>query len=261
VSDAPAFSTLRVLVDGAVGELVLARPQVLNALSARTLEELVAAAAWLDARQEVRVVLVRGEGRAFCAGFDLGAFAAGEGAPPTPEAGAELGRAMADAIAALRPTTVAALHGHCLGGGMVLALACDLRIAAADLRLGLPEVELGIPLAWGGVPRLVRAVGPAVAHELIITGRSVDASEARALRLVGEVVEPARLEPAARAFAGLLARRAPFLLETTKQQVMAAADGLLTVDAAGDAALLAAALEDPGCREQLAAYLGGRGAR
>jgi enoyl-CoA hydratase/carnithine racemase len=261
VSAAPAFTTLRVAAGGPVGELTLTRPEVLNALSPRTLEELAAAAAWFDAAAEVRVVLVRGEGRAFCAGFDLGALTGGEGAPPSPEAGAELGRRMAEAVAGMRATTVAALQGHCLGGGMVLALACDLRVAAADLRLGLPEVDLGIPLAWGGVPRLVRAVGPAVAHELIITGRTVDAREARALRLVGEVVEPTRLEDAARAFAALLARRAPYLLETTKRQVAAAAEMLLPADAEGDAALLAAATRDPGCREQMAAYLAARAAR
>jgi enoyl-CoA hydratase/carnithine racemase len=261
VSGPPAFTTLRVAAGGPVAELTLTRPQVLNALSPRTLEELAAAAAWLDAAEEVRVVLVRGEGRAFCAGFDLGALAGGEGAPPSPEAGAELGAAMAEAVAGMRATTVAALHGHCLGGGMVLALACDLRLAAADLRLGLPEVELGIPLAWGGVSRLVRAAGPAVAHELIITGRTLDAREAQALRLVGEVVEPARLEDAARAFAALLARRAPYLLETTKRQVAAAAEALLPAGAEGDAALLAAAIEDPGCREQMTAYLAARASR
>jgi len=256
-AEAPAFETLGVAADGPVGELTLARPGVLNALSPRTLEELAEAAAWFDAASDVRVVLVRGEGRAFCAGFDLRAFA-DPATAPAPHAGAELGRAMAEAVAGMRPTTVAALQGHCLGGGMVLALACDMRIAATDVRLALPEIDLGIPLAWGGVPRLVRAAGPAIAHELILTGRAVEAGEARALGLVNEVVAPDRLEDAARAFAALLARRAPYLLETTKRQVAAAAQALLPADAEGDAALLAAAAEDPGCREQMLAYLAAR---
>ncbi len=254
----PEFRTLRVQGGGPVGELVLDRPSRLNALSPLTLHELALAAAWFDEQAQVRVVLVRAEGRAFCAGFDLAGLEEAD-ATASPAAAADRGRAMAEALAGMRATTVAALQGHCIGGGMVLALACDMRVAADDARFALPEVDLGIPLGWGGVPRLVRAVGPAVAHELIVTCRPIEAPEALALRLVNAVVPLPELASAARALAERIARQAPYLLETTKRQVAAAAEALVPAGgASADAALLVAALEDPACLEQLAAYLAAR---
>src|SRR4029453_6865374 len=113
---------------------------------------------------ELRVVVVRGEGRSFSAGFDLDDFA-GQAMEMSPRQTAALGRIAAEALTDVRPLTIGAIHGHCVGGGVVLAAACDLRLAADDARFSIPEVDLGIPLAWGGIPRLVRERGPATPND------------------------------------------------------------------------------------------------
>ena len=124
---------------------------------------------------------MRGNGRAFTAGADLAAFTDGGGVD---RAGTDAGRVMAEAITAMQAVTVAAIHGHCVGGGVVLAATCDLRVAAEDVRFVIPEVDLGIPLAWGGIPRLVREVGPAATRDLVMTCRPFGAAEAQALGFV-----------------------------------------------------------------------------
>src|SRR5690606_19166115 len=116
------------------------------------------------------------------AGAD-GAVGSG-GSPADPREAADAGRRAADALEAMRPVTVARIHGHCVGGAVVLAAACDLRVAAASTRFAIPEVDLGIPLAWGGIPRLVREIGPALTKELVMTCRPFGADEAKAAGLL-----------------------------------------------------------------------------
>ena len=166
----PTFECLRVSVDGPIGRLELHRPDRLNALSRQHLGELAAAARWFDTRRDVKVVGVTGAGRSFCAGFDLGDFAAPDPDLPMREV-ADLGRIMAEAITDMRALTVVGVHGSCVGGGLVLAAACDLRVATATATFSIPEVALGIPLAWAGIPRLVREIGPALTKELVLTCR------------------------------------------------------------------------------------------
>jgi enoyl-CoA hydratase/carnithine racemase len=256
----PGFSTLRVSVDGPVGRLVLDRPERLNALSRATLIELADAARWFDDQRTVTAVVVRGEGRSFSAGFDLGDFTT----RPDDEAddGAELGRLMAEAVTAMRAVTVAAVHGHCVGGGLVLAAACDLRIAGRGARFSIPEVDLGIPLAWGGIPRLVRELGPAVTKELVLTCRPFDAEEARALRFLNRVVDDDEVVAAAEALAAELATKSPFTLTATKRHVNAVAEEAgSTAQSFRDAEVLAAALRDPASRAAGVAYLERRSRR
>ena len=149
--------------------------------------------------------IVRGEGRSFSAGFDLDDFV-GQAMEMSPRQTADLGRVAAEALTDVRPLTIAAIHGHCVGGGVVLAAACDLRLAADDARFSIPEVDLGIPLAWGGIPRLVRELGPAITKELVLTCRPFTAEEAAALRFVNRVV-PASRPDRRRPGAGRRARR------------------------------------------------------
>ncbi len=253
--------TLRVQVEGSLGTLTLARPQRLNALSRQTLQELIAAAAWFDAQPAVRVVLVQAEGRAFCAGFDLQAFRASEQGDDS-RSGADLGRQMVEAVERMHALTVCALQGHVVGGGVLLAAACDLRCAARDARFLIPEVDLGIPLAWGGIPRLVRELGPALTRDLVLTCRPLDAAEALGARFLNRVFEPDQLGAGALALARALAAKPALLLRTTKQQVAQASEDLVgTALAVGDAALLLQARADPDCRAQASAYLARRGSR
>lgn len=252
------FEHLALTLDGPVGTLELNRPEKLNALSPVLLEELAEAARLATRARDVRALVVSGRGRAFCAGFDLTAFAGMDDETGARET-ADLGRAMADAIEQMRPLTVAALHGRCVGGGLVLAAACDLRIAASDTIFAIPEVDLGIPLAWGGVPRLVRELGPALTKELVITCRPFGADEARTARFLNAVAEPEELPSAARAMAESLAARPPAVAQLVKRQVNAAAAALgPTAGATLDADLLLAAQADPRNRAASEAYLAAR---
>ncbi|MGH9030978.1 MAG: enoyl-CoA hydratase/isomerase family protein [Acidimicrobiia bacterium] len=259
--DLPDLSTLAVELDGPVGRLWLDRPDKLNPLSTTTLEELVAAARWFDTHADIRVVVVGGRGRAFSAGADVTVFGGqgsgprGEGAP-SPRAAADAGRRMADAIEAMEAVTIARLHGHCVGGGVVLAAACDLRVAAVDTRFSIPEVDLGIPLAWGGIPRLVREIGPAPTKELVMTCRPFDAEEARSLGLVNRVVSLERLDAEVGELATDLAAKAAFPIQATKRHVDAVSSAMVGRDRAwSDADALVTALFDPECRAAAARYL------
>ena len=187
------FSEIAVNVDGPRGDITLNRPAKLNPLSTTTLNELVSAARYLDTMAEVKVVVVAGNGRAFSAGADLASFTAAESSAAVARDAADAGRRMAEAIEAMRAVTVARIHGHCVGGGVVLASACDLRIAADDTRFSIPEVDLGIPLAWGGIPRLVREIGPARTKELVMTCRPFGAAEALAAGFLNR--DGSRLRP------------------------------------------------------------------
>jgi enoyl-CoA hydratase/carnithine racemase len=248
------FETLRVEAEGRVGRLTLNRPAKLNPLGAKTLRELVEAARWLDARESVRVVVVRGAGRAFSAGADLSAFS-GQPEVPVREA-ADLGRQMADALEGMRALSIAAIHGWCVGGGLVLAAACDLRIASEDARFSIPEVDLGIPLAWGGIPRLVREIGPALTKELVLTCRPFDAEEAKAAGFLNRVVRGDALDGEVEALAQALAEKAGVALFATKRHVNAVTSQMVgTARSWSDADGLVSALADPECAEARRRYL------
>ena len=217
---APAvFESLSVRVEGAIGELRLDRPEKLNPLSIEMLEEIARAARYFDEARGVKVVVVRGSGASFSSGADLASFGRVEGR--TTREVAELGRAMADSLEAMRAISIAAIRGWCVGGGMVLASACDLRIASESARFRVPEVDLGIPLAWGGIPRLVREIGPALTKELVMTCRRFTPQEAQAAGFVNRVVPEARLAAEARALAEELARKPAVPVIITKEHVNA----------------------------------------
>ena len=248
------FETLSLTLDGRVARLTLNRPEKLNPLGARTLRELAEAAHWLDAQPAVRVVIVRGAGRAFSAGADVSTFA-GPAELPVREA-ADLGRQMADALEEMRALSIAAIHGWCVGGGLVLAAACDLRIASDDARFSIPEVDLGIPLAWGGIPRLVREIGPALTKELVLTCRPFDAAEAKAAGFLNRVVAAAALDAEVEALARALAEKPALPLFATKRHVNAVTGQMVGAARSwADADGLVTALGDPECTEARRRYL------
>jgi enoyl-CoA hydratase/carnithine racemase len=230
---APTFTTLRVEVDGPLGRLTLDQPDRLNPLGAVALGELAEAAAWLD-RSDAAVVVVSGAGRAFCAGFDLRELQAapavdgvdGDLAEHPGASTPALGASMAEAVSSMRALTVASIQGPCVGGGLVLALCCDLRIAADDAWFSLPEAELGIPLAWSGVPRLVRELGPARAAELILTCRRMPAAEAHGAGLLNDVVPRTDLEATVERRVRTILERPATVITTTKRQVRDAAEAM-----------------------------------
>jgi enoyl-CoA hydratase/carnithine racemase len=250
------FTTIDVDSDGAVGRITLNRPDKLNPLGTTTLLELADAARELDQQSEVKVVVIAGRGRAFSAGADLAAFAGDDPGVEAQRAAADAGRQMAEAIEAMRAVTVARIHGHCVGGAVVLAAACDLRVAAVSTRFSIPEVDLGIPLAWGGIPRLVREIGPAMTKELVMTCRPFSADEARAMGFVNRVVSDEELDAAVDELVGQLVRKSTLSLSVTKRAVNAATDALVsTAGAYNDADSLLTALRDPASRAAAREYL------
>ena len=252
------FNTLEVAVEGAIGSLWLNRPQRLNALSGEVLRELAGAARWFDEQDGVRVVLVGGRGRAFCAGADLDGF------PAVADAGvrqaADLGRLMAEAIEGMRAVTVARIQGWCVGGGLVLAAACDLRVASESARFSIPEIDLGIPLAWGGIPRLVREIGPALTKELVITCREFSPREAQAAGFLNRVVTDSELDAVVQALAAQVAAKPAMPVIATKRHVNAVTAQMVgTVRAWSDADGLVGGLLDPECGAARQDYIKGRG--
>ena len=251
------FETLLTKIDGAIGQLTLNRPEKLNPLSTATLEELARAARWFDTQSGVKVVIVRGAGKSFSAGADLASFSQ-EQEISTREA-ADRGREMADALESMRAVTIAAIQGWCVGGGLVVAAACDLRVAAQDARFSIPEVDLGIPLAWGGIPRLVREIGPALTKELVLTCRPFDADEARAAGFLNRTVPAEELEATVSELARSLAAKASHALFSTKRHVNAVTSQMVgTARSWADADGLVTAFADPECAEARRAYLRGR---
>lgn len=213
------MSELVTLSLGRVAHLELVNPP-LNLITAELIEELIDAVSVLEeaAPGDVRAVVVSGSGeRAFSAGSHVGEFEAQRGA-----AGRE--RHAREEEAALRLSrlpmpTIAAMEGNALGGGLELALACDLRIASERARLGLPEVRLAVTPGTGGTQRLPRIVGPAWAKELILTGRVLAAAEAERIGLVNRVVPAGQALAAADAVAEEIASRGPLAVREAKRLI------------------------------------------
>ncbi len=187
--------------DGGVVIVRLENPPM-NALSQELLEQLRDIARELGADASVKAVVVAGGEKAFAAGADISEF----GDQDTARAISRGFREAFDAVAAIPRPVIAAIRGYALGGGLELAMACDLRVAGETTRLGQPEILLGIIPGAGGTQRLARLVGPARAKEIIWSGRQVRADEAHAIGLVDRVVPPGEEEHAARHWATELAK-------------------------------------------------------
>ena len=262
----PTFSALNVDIDNRIARVELNRPDRLNALSVTLLGELVELAAWLNTRDDVRVVVLSGAGRAFSAGFDLSDFARSgqeiSSADDSPRRSADLGRKAADAWTNIPQISIAAVHGHCVGGGVVLVGSCDLRLATSDAVFSIPEVDLGIPLAWGGIPRLVREIGPALTKELVLTCRAFGADEARDIGFINRVIPVDKIMEEAESLARSLADKPLYALRTTKEQVNAVMEEIAgTGRNAADADSLVFAMHDPESKAASARYLAERHAK
>ena len=189
----------------------------MNALSAALLDELEAEIDALDRDGDVRVIVVRGAGdRAFVAGADIKEF------PALRESASEGGSArgiqrLGHRMDAADTPFVAAIHGYCLGGGLELAMCCDVRVCADDATLGQPEIQLGLIPGGGGTQRLPRLVGQGRAMFLNLTGDFVDAETAYAWGLVERVVPAAELEDVAVAIAGRIASRSPHAVAVLRE--------------------------------------------
>ncbi len=207
------LETMRCEVEGHLGRLRLNRPEALNAANWAWVNDLVSATDYL-ARSEARVVIVSGEGRAFCSGLDVKELAQGH---LSLEWFATWERGVI-ALADLPAITIAAVHGYCLGGGLQVALACDLRIASTDAVLSIPAVKEGVVAALGPM-RLARIVGAGLAKQLCLLGRRFTAEEALAFGIVMEVMPPANLKERSLALAQELLAIPFTALRHTKRQI------------------------------------------
>lgn len=208
---------VRTTLEDGVLVATIDRPPV-NALDAALLERLTAVFEQEAAAPEVRAVVLAAAGRAFVAGADIRSFAEHDPAAG-PHPAIRLGNDLFNAIEAFPKVVVAAVNGACLGGGNELAMACDYRIAATGATFGQPEIRLGLVPGWGGLQRLPRLVGRGPALDLLLTGRTPGAAEARAIGLVHEVVEPDRLLPRALEVARAAGAMAPLAVAAVKERV------------------------------------------
>ena len=249
---------IQLALDGPVATVTLNRPDKLNALDPEMLAGLDGILAQLEDDQDARVVLLTGTGdRAFCVGADINAWAALEPLDMW-RCWIRDGHRLFSRLAHLRQPVIAVLKGYTFGGGLELALAADLRLAAEGVELAMPEVKIGTVPGWGGTQRLPALIGPARAKQMIFTGERIDAHTAERWGLVNDVVPRAVLMDEARTLAQRIAQNAPLSVQMAKQLVDGAgpgASGALEALAGG----LAASTDDG--REGVAAFRERRPAR
>ena len=215
----PETGQVDIEVDEAVATIRLDRPAKHNALTPEMLEQLEQILIGLDAERAVRAVLVTAAGdRSFCAGADIRRFKA---LPPLDmwAQWTRRGHRVFDLLAGLRQPTIAAVSGNAYGGGLELALACDLRIVADDATLGLTEVGIGTLPGWGGTGRLRALVGAGRAKQMIFTGEPLGADRALAWGIANELAPKAEVIRTAHALAIKIADRAPIAVQMAKQAV------------------------------------------
>jgi methylmalonyl-CoA decarboxylase len=198
--------------DGGIREVRLSNPDKRNALTREMLAALVDALPQSPAgpEQPVRVVVLRGdpEGRAFSSGFDIGAIDRKERS-----AGLDPIRGPADALELCPVPVIAALDGAAYGGGLEIAMACHMRVAASDVRMAMPPARLGLVYSVSGLMRFLRAIPPSQANRLFLTGASIDASQAFTMGLLDEVVDEGGAYDRARSWAGDIAANAPIAVD------------------------------------------------
>ncbi len=212
-----SFKTVVFEKQDALARVTLNRPEALNAYNIQMRDDLFEIFSALRDDTDVRVVIVSGAGRAYCAGADLTEF----GSAPSPVSAREVRRArdLWSLVRKLDKVTIAAMHGFAFGSGLELALLCDLRLAAHGTRFGLPETSLGFIPAAGGTQSLPRIVKPGTARWMILTGERIDAAEALRIDLVHRVVEGESLGTEADVLARRLLRTPPIGLRLAKEAI------------------------------------------
>ena len=208
--------TVAAYCEDGIGFATLDRPEKLNALDTATLTQLVDALSAFDANPEIRAIVIGGSDRAFAAGADIGDLATAGSMEMLTSGFSEHW----DAVAAIETPLIAAVRGYALGGGLELALICDIIIAGESAVFGLPETSIGTIPGAGGTQRLVRAVGKSVAMEMILAGRRLASHDALAMGLVSAVVPDDELTSAARATAHRIRSNAPLAVKLAKRAVL-----------------------------------------
>jgi enoyl-CoA hydratase len=217
INDVKVYENLAVELNDRICTVKVNRPQVLNAINAKTLKELYEIFEDINNDEDIDVVVLTGEGKAFVAGADiadmkdLNSLSAKDFSRLASKAFKE--------IEDSKKIVIAAVNGFALGGGCEIAMACDIRIASTKAVFGQPEVSLGVIPGFGGTQRLTRLVGMAKAKELIFTGRIIKADEAEKLGLVNKVVEPEILIEEVEKLAKAIAKNAQLAVRYSKEAI------------------------------------------
>ena len=228
--------------DGPIGWITFNQPEKRNAVSQEMWQAMPEYVADLSADPAIRVVILRGAGEtAFVAGADISQFKDRRRNAADEEEYRRISGAGSEALARLGKPLVAMIHGFCIGGGVSIAITCDLRIAADDARFGIPAARLGLGYHYKGMEKLMSLIGPAYTKELFFTGRTdFSAPDALRMGLVNQVVPKADLERFTRDYAMTMSRNAPLTLRSAKASV----DQLLRPEDRRDYALLDKLIKD-----------------
>jgi enoyl-CoA hydratase len=204
--------------EGAIGVVTLRRPEKFNALDIPMLRALEAALNEAEDADGVRVVLICGEGKGFCAGGDVEAWSRMSAADFQIK-WVRYGHRVFDRLARLRQPTIAVLSGHALGGGLELAVAADFRVAERQVKLGFPETSIGVVPGWSGTQRAVRRFGAQIVRRMVLGGEILLAPEALTSGVVDRVVDTGKSLAEAKAWAEKIAERAPLATEAAKMMI------------------------------------------
>jgi enoyl-CoA hydratase len=201
-----------------IATITINRPQAMNAMNEETIPEILSRLEDAEKDENVRVIVITGAGeKAFCAGLDL---------KPMRDINvikavetSKLGQKLTLAIEEVGKPVIAAINGYALGGGLELAMACDIRIASEKAKIGQPEVNVGLIPGWGGTQRLPRLVGKGIAKELIFTGKLIDAKTAEKIGLINMVVPLENLKSAVKEFAKVIMSKPPIAIKLAKELI------------------------------------------
>jgi enoyl-CoA hydratase/carnithine racemase len=203
----------------AVARITLSNPEKRNPLSHDVLDAITELLPQLDHGIDVRCVILTGEGRAFSAGYDIGGIPDETFETDAEALVAHPFTAAMEAVSAHPYPVIAAINGHCLGGGLELAIRCDIRVCAAEAKLGMPPAKLGLVYGHTGLERFIEVVGVPRTKELFLTGRTVDGARAEEIGLVHDVRPAAEVQAAALELAGEIAGNAPISMTGNKRAI------------------------------------------
>ncbi len=235
MSQGPSRALTAVSKAGAVATIEMVRPQQRNALSPELINELIAIFEGLDEDDRIRVIILKGAGISFCVGFDLMAMGtllmSSEGLSEEQlEETALIGRKLIDTIRVASAITIAQVQGHAIGGGFLMALACDLCVAGDDTVLSIPEVDVGLPLLWGGVTLAFSELGPPLARDLILTGRQFLPGDVSHTGFPHRVVPADEVDEHALKLAGVLSNKPAPAIKAIKKQFKATEERAVVED-------------------------------
>jgi enoyl-CoA hydratase len=244
---------LKIKKDSGLAVLTFNRPDVYNALDTETVNLALSAVQELQSDPEIRAIVLTGAGKAFVAGADIAEMR--QKTPAEARIYSELGQKLMRTIEQMNKPTIAAINGYCLGGGMEVALASDIRIASDKARFGLPETILGIIPGWGALPRVTRLVGAAVTKELVFTGDLIDARRALEIGLINQLVMHDELMNRTMEIARKTCRQSRFAISRAKEVINASFDITLADACTMETDAFVACFESGDYKEGMQAFL------